>query len=224
MSDDGEWLAVSDLYETKLFYLSISPAGELVPRRVKSFVHTLQEAEKLASLSLSTTGTGSTALLFTPDSQRLIMALTHLVVVVVSLPTEDDDARVLECFKPIESDGGRTIIRRQRRGRGKKGKNAQSVVNGDDDVEMAEDAAVEPESEAESDAEEDEEKDEEKDEDEGETAGADKSAAGAWRVCLAASDDGQWLSTSDTLGRVAIYNLDTLRVSRPMMKLSDKDS
>ena len=215
MSDDGEWLAVSDLYETKLFFLSISPAGELVPRRVKSFVHTLQEAEKLASLSLATTGTGSTALLFTPDSQRLIMALTHLVVVVVSLPTEDDDARVLECFKPIESDGGRTIIRRQRRGRGKKGKIAQSVVNGDDDVEMAEDAAVEPESEAESDAEEDEEKDE----DEGETIRADKSAAGAWRVCLAASDDGQWLSTSDTLGRVAIYNLDTLRVSRPMMKL-----
>lgn len=61
----------------------------------------------------------------------------------------------------------------------------------------------------------DDEKHEEEDEDDEEEHG-DKGLhanAGAWISSLAASDDGQWLVSSDTNARVTIYNLDTLQVS-----------
>lgn len=58
--------------------------------------------------------------------------------------------------------------------------------------------------------------DDEKHEDEGPTAKnnvEEKVSDGAWVSCLAASEDGQWLASSDTRARVTIYNLDTLQVS-----------
>ena len=36
----------------------------------------------------------------------------------------------------------------------------------------------------------------------------------AWISCMAASEDGQWLAVSDLGGKISVYNLDTLRVSR----------
>lgn len=49
-------------------------------------------------------------------------------------------------------------------------------------------------------------------EEEEEDGVADKDRDSAWISCLAASDDGQWLVSSDTNARVTIYNLDTLQV------------
>jgi hypothetical protein len=49
-------------------------------------------------------------------------------------------------------------------------------------------------------------------EEEEEDGAADGDRDSAWISCLAASDDGQWLVSSDTNARVTIYNLDTLQV------------
>lgn len=38
-------------------------------------------------------------------------------------------------------------------------------------------------------------------------------ANGAWISSLTASDDGQWLAVADLVGRISVYNLDTLQVS-----------
>ncbi|PWN45940.1 hypothetical protein IE81DRAFT_319786 [Ceraceosorus guamensis] len=70
ISPDGKWLAVSDLYETKLFELKphgTEAAVDLIlePRREKSF-----------GAALGGKAPGSSALAFTPDSTRLVCA-TH---------------------------------------------------------------------------------------------------------------------------------------------------
>lgn len=59
----------------------------------------------------------------------------------------------------------------------------------------------------------DDEKHEHDDEEEAGDDAGESSGDQAWISCLAASDDGQWLVSSDTNGRVTIYNLDTLQVS-----------
>lgn len=217
VSDDGDWLALSDLYETKLFRLEHTPAGGLAAHRVKTFLQTLEDSESLSHLSLQTTGTGSSALLFTPNSQRLIMALTGQQLLVIALPRGEEDVRVMECFAPLESaEGGRVIV--QGRLSRRKEKALKRAANGHangEDVEMEDASApngVNGEANGHS-----AEKEKDDDEDDSTTRLSDNkvSTPGAWRVCLAASEDGQWLASSDLLGRVAIYNLDTLRVSKP---------
>lgn len=206
ISDDGKWLAVSDLYETKLFRLESQPTGDIAPRRVKTFLNTLSTSEALSQLSISSTGSGCSSLLFTPDSQRLIMGLTHLSVVVVALPPSGEEVRVMECFQPLQSDGGRVV--KQKKGLGPISKKQRSQDT--EDIDMA-DGFVNGEPNGASDAEDEEE--EEEDDDAEISEERERSTPGAWIVCLAASEDGQWLATSDLLGRIAIYNLDTLRVS-----------
>jgi len=202
---------VSDLYETKLFRLVRDSTGELAPKRVKSLLVTLLESDELEHLSLASIGTGSTALYFTPDSQRLVMGLTNLNAVIVALPKEDDEGvvRVTECFKPLVSDGARTTVglsRRQQKKLAKEAKERAAAVNGDanGDVELADEEDDGHGGEQEND----------EDEEAQETEPSSSSTPGAWISCIAASEDGQWLATSDLLGRVAIYNLDTMRVSR----------
>ncbi|ORX40916.1 quinon protein alcohol dehydrogenase-like superfamily [Kockovaella imperatae] len=97
ISPDGRWVAVSDLYETKLFSLDAKP--QRMP------LH-LVDSPELSHLSLETTGTGSSALLFTPDSQRLVLGLSSQVVVV-----DIDAARVLKCFKRDDPISGGRVIR-----------------------------------------------------------------------------------------------------------------
>lgn len=182
-------------------------------RRVKSFLSSLEQAEALAHLSLASSGTGSSAVMFTPDSQRLVMALTGLSVVVVALPrTEEDEVRVMDSFAPLESHNGRVIVsgkkqRKRERERAKKRAELANagIAHGDDDVEMSEPASHRVDGQAED--------DDQVESDEVNEGSKREATPGAWRVCLAASDDGQWLATSDLLGRVGIYNLDTSRVS-----------
>lgn len=199
------------MYETKLFRLVRESTGELAPKRVKTLLSSLLESEELEHLSLASTGTGSTALYFTPDSQRLVLGLTNLNAVIVALPKEDGegDVRVTECFKPLVSDGSRTTVgltRRQQKKLAKEAKERAGAANGDanGDVEMADEAGDAQGGEKETN----------EDEDVPETDSKSTSTPGAWISCIAASEDGQWLATADLLGRVAIYNLDTMRVSQ----------
>ena len=132
------------------------------------------------------------------------MGLTHLSVVVVALPPDGEDVRVMECFQPLQSDGGRVVKQKK----GTQGTSKKRRSEDMEDVEMGDDSVNGYEVNGASDEDEVEDDEDEQDQEERKTR-----TPGAWIVCLAASEDGQWLATSDLLGRIAIYNLDTLRVS-----------
>ena len=79
---------------------------------------TLLESSELSHLSFETSGTGSSSLLFTPDSNRLILGLVHSQVVVLELAPgdEDDDVRVMKCFRRSDSLlDGRILKNKKRR-------------------------------------------------------------------------------------------------------------
>jgi U3 small nucleolar RNA-associated protein 4 len=196
VSQDGQWLAVSDLYETKLFRLR-QVGSSLHPVRVRDFVSDLASAPELEHLELAARGCGASALLFTPDSGRLVLALAgSATVVVVELPAPgDDEVTVVRAFAPQHAlVNGRSIApagkNRRRRRKGNKA---------DSDIEM-------------------------------DSAGSDDEDAGAsaspspappvpaptgpapWVTALSASDDGQYLATSDLGGKVTLFNLDTLQL------------
>jgi U3 small nucleolar RNA-associated protein 4 len=82
ISEDGSWLAVSDLYETKLFRLNLGEDG-LTPKRVREFSSIIQQ--HIPSLPQNANepanqhqfrGTGSLSLKFTPDSSKLVISTT----------------------------------------------------------------------------------------------------------------------------------------------------
>ena len=87
ISDDGHWLAVSDVYEVRLFELA-APTGDegsLHPRRLKNFAALL--APHLVSVE------GAAALGFAPDSGRLVLAGARsgrVIVVVLTSRTGSD--------------------------------------------------------------------------------------------------------------------------------------
>lgn len=187
VSQDGQWLAVSDLYETKLFQLRTGPSTSSVhPVRVRGFVSDLAMSPELSHLGLAQRGCGASSLLFTPDSGRLVMALVGSAhVVVVELPSDaHDDTTVVRCFAPQHNlIGGRSVV--QPKGGRRRGRKAH-----DGDVEMVE--AKESESD--------------------EEGKAEPKGPAPWVTGLAVSDDGQWLATSDLGGKVTVFNLDTLQL------------
>ncbi|KAH9817953.1 quinon protein alcohol dehydrogenase-like superfamily [Melampsora americana] len=91
VSPDGRWLAVSDLYQTKLFTLQRTTDGNLQPRRVKNFApfHTIKHLSQ-----------GASTMHFSPDSTRLVLATSFTSQVVVVGLDEDSKAktRVLRVF------------------------------------------------------------------------------------------------------------------------------
>lgn len=209
---------MSDLYETKLFRLvhESDTSSTIRPVRIKSFLSTVTDSPHTSHLDLASKGMGSSTIFFTPDSRRLILGHVQSGnVVVVQLPAHADPetrVEVLKCFRPggnvvagrvIAGGGGGGGRRRQRKlaklngqvnGHGNDSAHAKDSQS--EDVEMNGDE--EPETEREEAHQDSPETDQE----------------GAWIACLAASEDGQWLVSSDTLGRVTVYNLDTLQVSR----------
>lgn len=232
LSEDGKWMAVSDLYETKLFALrpSTEGTGSLVPKRIKSFLPTLLEFKALEHLDLQSTGTGSSTILFTPDSGRLVLGLAMSgQVVVLELDGSREargggEVRVAQVFKRDDiTVGGRVIVGKKEMGANGGGKKAgkgkgkgKGAVNGDVDVDMDannDNTALAARGE------------DEEDEDDGhedEESGTEDMAEGkvpmvgpkqGWVACMAVSADGQWLAVSDLLGKVSVFNLDTLRVS-----------
>lgn len=109
ISHDGNWLVISDLYESKLFQLvKVSTNSrskvdddeeeeefELQPRRVKSFGMAFNPDEESSKL----TGPASTCMRFTPDSKRLILATRwDSKIFVLELPSyEKGQSQVQEC-------------------------------------------------------------------------------------------------------------------------------
>lgn len=168
--------------------------------------------EECANLELSQKGTGSATLAFTPDSNRLILGLAlESAVVVVELPNEYDASMgVSRTFSLAQIEGARVTRRLPKRQteksqdeRNGKASNGHAESNGMD-VD-GDEAASSVEGEA-SDAEED---DSDEEEESAATDGLLRSEA------LAVSEDGQWLAVVDTNRKIAIYNLDVLKVSKP---------
>lgn len=189
VSQDGQWLAVSDLYETKLFRLVTSPSTTIRPVRVRDFVSDLVTAPELADLGLGQKGCGASSLLFTPDSRRLVLALAASAhTIVLELSMDGNSVEVVRSFAPQHTlVGGRSIKGNGKASRRSRKKAADVEPNGD--IEMAE-------------------SDESEDENDKPTA----KASAPWITGLASSDDSQWLSTSDLDGKVTVFNLDTLQL------------
>lgn len=221
VSQDGNYLAVSDLYETKLFQLTSESAisSSIRPIRIKSFLSTLTDSPHTAHLDLASKGLGSSTILFTPDSRRMVLGHVQSGnVVVIQLPNPTDSEPVVEvvkCFRPggnvvagrvIAGSGGAGGGRRRQRKLAKMNGQVNGHVtptsNGHGETET-QDADIEMNGD-------DEHEQERVELEEAEEANVED---GAWIACLAASEDGQWLVSSDTQGRVTVYNLDTLQVS-----------
>ncbi|KAI5476988.1 U3 small nucleolar RNA-associated protein 4 [Pseudohyphozyma bogoriensis] len=184
VSSDGKWLAVSDLYETKLFRLSLKN-GQVSPHRQKTFSTSLSD-------SLPTSlGTGSSALAFSPDSSTLVLATAFgSYVAVIGLPKsggEDFDVKAVWGDHAVRSSKGR-----ETRGRGGKANGKTNGVNG-----VAHDESDEEESD----------EDEEMEVD-GEAVKGDKPATVA---CLSVSQDGKWLASADLERKVCVFDLEGLK-------------
>ncbi|MBW0476531.1 hypothetical protein O181_016246 [Austropuccinia psidii MF-1] len=93
ISPDGSWLAVSDLYEVKLFNLQSSIDGNLQPNKIKGF-------EPFDCLNPKNRGQGAYHIQFSPDSTRLVLATAftgHLVVIALDSDLTHN-IRVLKVF------------------------------------------------------------------------------------------------------------------------------
>ena len=184
VSADGKWLAVSDLYETKLFRLSLKN-GELVPRRQKTF------STSLSSALPPSLGTGSSALTFTKDSQRLIVATSFGSTIAVVHLSRDGDFVVSAVFTQhsTRTEGDREIVN------GKLAANGHHA-NGDVDGDVVMDS--------------DSESTRSEDESEDESPRAKVGDKPATIACLAVSNDGKWLASADVERKVCVFSLETL--------------
>ncbi|TDL28747.1 WD40 repeat-like protein [Rickenella mellea] len=92
ISNDGKWLAVSDLYESKLFSMTHEENG-LRPKKVKEF------GECLAAHLPKSAFTGASALGFSADSSKLVLATaSSSFVLVIDLGAGDVRPQVLRKF------------------------------------------------------------------------------------------------------------------------------
>ncbi len=156
ISRDGRWLAVSDLYETKLFRLieceQGGVGGELKPKRIKTLTSALVDSSPQVPFELR--GTGSSTLSFSPDSNSLIMGLSMAnFVVVVQLPggavtKGEEGLRVVKAFGLRGGESGRVIrdlpkrAREATNGHGN-GVNGNGNVNGNADSMAVDEEMVE---------------------------------------------------------------------------------
>ncbi|KAI0374397.1 WD40 repeat-like protein [Pilatotrama ljubarskyi] len=182
ISDDGRWIAVADWYETKLFQLTEENNGDLKPRRIRSFASIVQS-------QLSSTSSGASSLLFTPDSSKLVLATsTSSTVLIIDLGSgsADQPPRVLRKFEQHRLREG-FVNNRVIKGR----KGSPPGVDGDVDMATEEDGA-DAASDAESDVE-------------------DAKLVRTTITRMAVSPDGQWLASADDRHRTHVYNLDAVQ-------------
>ncbi|GAA6009603.1 hypothetical protein JCM11491_001031 [Sporobolomyces phaffii] len=180
VSPNGKWLAVSDLYETKLFRLTTSRTGELVPRRQKSFVSTL------ASSISTSLGTGSSCITFSQDSTKLFLASAFgASVAVVDL---GDAASIEEEFNVVAvfGEGAKVFEQRQKR----KGLNGNGVGQ---DVEM--NGGADSEDGGSDD-----------DDDEAQTPASSRTTSSI--VAVSTDQDGKWFATAHLDRSVEVYDLE----------------
>lgn len=89
VSPDGRFLAVSDLYETKLFVLERTDEG-LAPRRVRTLGAAIHDAPAPAP--------GASVLAFTPDSSRLVLGTVHGAFLHLVQLAPSGDVQLLRSF------------------------------------------------------------------------------------------------------------------------------
>ncbi|KAH9456507.1 hypothetical protein MJO29_006536 [Puccinia striiformis f. sp. tritici] len=207
ISADGSWLAVSDLYEVKLFYMNKTEderTGQLQPRRVKGFE---PFSSSKSSGRKSDHQQGARAIEFSADSTRLILAgsLTSDLVV-IGLGCTDKQVpqiKILRTFyhnsshsvidhsdlssRPVITPSSRLLITSP----------VPTVENSDstpqDDLSVLpdhEDQNSDPEIEPELN---------------------DQSPHSSYLRKIAVSPDGQWLATADSKKTLHIYNLDGMK-------------
>ncbi|KAJ7431800.1 quinon protein alcohol dehydrogenase-like superfamily [Mycena galericulata] len=94
ISNDGRWLAVSDLYESKLFSLLSDATGGIKPKRIRDFSDILR-----AHLPAKSTSSGGLAFHFTPDSSKLVISTAFgSYIMIVDLNAGDEKLKVLRRF------------------------------------------------------------------------------------------------------------------------------
>ncbi|KIO27849.1 hypothetical protein M407DRAFT_14831 [Tulasnella calospora MUT 4182] len=110
ISDDGDWLAVSDATELKLFYINGAPDSR--PVRIKNISTLLIGA--LDGVSSTIPSAAASGLLFTPDSTRLVVGCSPTsAVVMFDLPRSlSGDVRHLRTFTEHSSNGAGRVIKK----------------------------------------------------------------------------------------------------------------
>ncbi|KAJ9098622.1 hypothetical protein QFC21_004269 [Naganishia friedmannii] len=195
----------------KVLEMNLQADGTIVPRRIKEFNELI--IEECTNFELSQKGTGSATIAFTPDSNRLLLGLAlEAAVVVVELPNEfDASISVSRTFSLAQTEGARVTRGLPRRSSVSENADSHSnghVVNGHAEPNGMDidDNHISSTGDDESSTKEDEESDVE-DEDEVDSGNQILRAE-----VMAVSEDGQWLAVADTNKKIAIYNLDVLKL------------
>ncbi|KZW02022.1 WD40 repeat-like protein [Exidia glandulosa HHB12029] len=186
ISDNGKWLCVADMYETKLFRLE--HRGETIkPVRVKTFTAVL--LPHVASTSDSEVSTGATAITFSPDSNKLIIATSvSSYVLIVDLGSADDDLDNIRVLRRFDQHRMRDVVLTQN-ARTTPADSAMDVDEPEPQPPSQENVNVEMQDDDSAD-----------------------NAATVTRISHAVvSPDGQWLATGDVRRRVHVYNLDSIQ-------------
>lgn len=167
--------------------------------------------EECATLDLSQKGTGSVTLAFTPDSNRLILGLALAsAVVVVELPNEFDSSMgVSRTFSLTQIEGARVTRQMPKR----QAEKSQDNLNGNASNGHAEINGMDVDGDENTSSVEQDASDAEEAESDEEEESSPSSNDLLRSESLAVSEDGQWLAVVDTNRKIALYNLDVLKVS-----------
>ncbi|KAI0307576.1 WD40 repeat-like protein [Multifurca ochricompacta] len=183
ISDDGQWLAVSDAFETKLFSLQTDAStGDLKPKRVRDFQRVLQEMLPDAP-SIS----GASTLAFSPDSSKLVVATTTAFVLILDLASDPTSARVLRRFDQH--------------------RNRKSIVEGR--ILIGQRTKADRETNASAQEQDTDHSDRESINIDLQSTLSRPTPATITRMTI--SPDGQWLATTDDHRRTHIFNLDSVQ-------------
>ncbi|ORX63923.1 WD40 repeat-like protein [Basidiobolus meristosporus CBS 931.73] len=101
ISEDGQWIAVSDIYNIKLFRLTENPSNPSVVKiqKIKSF-------PSEAVTSRLNPYKGAHHILFTPDSSKLVIATTDSYIKIIDLSEwENGSFEILRTFGQHHGDG-----------------------------------------------------------------------------------------------------------------------
>ncbi|KAH9049447.1 WD40 repeat-like protein [Lactarius hengduanensis] len=182
ISDDGRWLAVSDAFETKLFLLRTESSIDLKPVRVRDFQTKLRER-----LPDAPSTCGASALLFSPDCSKLIVATTTGFVLVLDLVSDPVSARVLRRFDQHRSRNS-SVEGRALTGRRNGVDHEADVLEPGQDVHDSDSGT-----------------------DDIDVWPTHSGSLPATITRMAVSPDGQWLATADDHMRTHIFNLDSVQ-------------
>ena len=157
--------------------------GEISPRRQKTF------STSLSAALPTTLGTGSSTLLFSKDSRRLILATSFgSSIAIIDLPPgREEEFDVVKVFSDhADREGTREI-----RGKGGKINGEAGLTNGDVSMNGA---------------------DSDEEQDSGPTEFSRAGGKPAAVTCLAISNNGKWLSSADLERKVCVFDLENLKV------------